>query len=639
MGYLLIKNVKYTGDKFYYESPTLTKGINIIEGPNGTGKTTFMNLIYYGLGGVVSEFNQKTKSKKHKEITSDTNNKVELIIEINNTIYGLTRLIGVGRNDIFVSNSTGEEDYLYSLYRTVDEKTFSDWLLEKLDIDVVELYQGTSHYKLNNKDLFRLIYHNQALDPGRIYKNPDAENFITDSELMRKTIFQLLVGKTFSEYYKVLAELRTTEKERSIAKSVLDEYNLIISNLTLGREELNETFLKESLTEKINQLDKLYQSRKSLKANRPLSSDNTFSVIKELKIKIADLGAKTDNKEQEKRQFVSELIRFQNLKDNIVLEVTQIKKIIHTHESLSLFSMDTCPYCLNNIDREENTCICGKEIDESEYQRFFYTSAEYFDILKSKQKSVKTINLAIQSLQNSIHLLTEELSSFSIQYSNTKNQIRTKLLEIEAGIDIKRLDEVDDKILEVKSEMIAIERLIEQQQQRSKYQSRFDKLDEKYQRLKLRVNELQARASSDMLDKVTDFSSIYNELMTKTLKNCVSAKIDSLNYMPLINNGEYREASSSVSIRLMYYLTILSLSLQDDEVKFPCLLLIDTPRTGGIDEVELDKALRKLTEELEPFSESKYQVILTTGLQTYPDVLEHAVFHTLSDNGRLLIKK
>lgn len=637
MGYLLIKNIKYTGDKFYYESPTLTKGINIIEGSNGTGKTTFVNLIYYGLGGVVSEFNQKSKSKKHKEVISDMNNKVELVIEIDDVTYGLTRLIG--GNDIFVSSSVGGEDYLYPLYRKNNEKTFSDWLLEKLDIDVVELYQGTSHYKLNNKDLFRLIYHNQALDPGRIYKSPDAENFITDSELMRKTIFQLLVGKTFSEYYKVLSELRTTEKERGVAKSVLDEYNLVISNLTIGREELNETFLKESLAEKINQLDKLYQARKSLKGNRPLSSDNTFSQIKELKIKIADLGEKIDEKENDKRQLVSELVRFQNLKDNIVLEVTQIKKIIHTHESLSLFSMDTCPYCLNHIDREENTCICGKEIDESEYQRFFYTSSEYFDILKSKQKSVKTINIAIESVQSNIHSLTEELSDISVQYSEIKKEIRTKLLEIEAGVDIKRLDEVDDKILEVKNEMIAIERLIEQQQQRSKYQSRFDTLDEKYQRLKLKVNELQARASSDMLDKVTDFNGIYGELMTKTLKNCVSAKIDRSNYMPIINNGEYREASSSVSIRLMYYLSLLSLSLQDDEVKFPRLLLIDTPRTGGIDEVELDKALRKLSEELEPFAGKSYQVILTTGLQTYPDVLESRVFHTLSDNSRLLIQK
>ena len=84
MGRLAIRRVVYSGDKYSFESPYLNDGIVIMEGVNGHGKSTFMNLIYYGLGGRVQAFNKNddNDSKKHNEIFYDTNNYVELIIEI-----------------------------------------------------------------------------------------------------------------------------------------------------------------------------------------------------------------------------------------------------------------------------------------------------------------------------------------------------------------------------------------------------------------------------------------------------------------------------------------------------------------------------------------------------------------------------
>ena len=49
MGRLAIRRVVYSGDKYSFESPYLNDGIVIMEGVNGHGKSTFMNLFYYGL--------------------------------------------------------------------------------------------------------------------------------------------------------------------------------------------------------------------------------------------------------------------------------------------------------------------------------------------------------------------------------------------------------------------------------------------------------------------------------------------------------------------------------------------------------------------------------------------------------------
>ncbi len=56
MGNLVIKKVKYDGEKYYFSSPEFTSGINIIEGDNGSGKSTLCYFIEYCLGGDIKFF-------------------------------------------------------------------------------------------------------------------------------------------------------------------------------------------------------------------------------------------------------------------------------------------------------------------------------------------------------------------------------------------------------------------------------------------------------------------------------------------------------------------------------------------------------------------------------------------------------
>ena len=51
MGRLAVRRVSYIGDDYYFESPHLNDGIVILEGENGHGKSTFMDMIYFALGG------------------------------------------------------------------------------------------------------------------------------------------------------------------------------------------------------------------------------------------------------------------------------------------------------------------------------------------------------------------------------------------------------------------------------------------------------------------------------------------------------------------------------------------------------------------------------------------------------------
>ena len=88
MGGLIIEKVKYSGDNYYYESPILKEGINLILGDNGSGKSTFTYFIEYCLGNSIKYF-EKENDKEYTEIVNDTNNFVELDVYINKVKYTL----------------------------------------------------------------------------------------------------------------------------------------------------------------------------------------------------------------------------------------------------------------------------------------------------------------------------------------------------------------------------------------------------------------------------------------------------------------------------------------------------------------------------------------------------------------------
>lgn len=315
MGSLRIQKVVYEGTNYHFESPLFDENLILIEGDNGTGKSTFCNLIYYGLGGRVSEYSRKEKKEQHKQITEDKNNRVELYIKINNESYKLTRHID--DNDITVSSTLEACDIstkskilihnndaptsILQVFRSPEvEYIFSDWILSKLEITVVELYQGYRNFKINFTDLMRLIYHDQQPDPKGVYKKIDTQsNFMNDSELLRKAIFELLVGKTFSEYYESLSKSKALEKDKNIAAGLLKEYSRIIEELSGNSEPLNISLLQTSLQEKENQLERLHNARNKFKNNREARDTTVDHALIDIKNQITEKQLKLSKSNQD----------------------------------------------------------------------------------------------------------------------------------------------------------------------------------------------------------------------------------------------------------------------------------------------------------------------------------------------------
>lgn len=630
MGNLFIRKVSYSGDKYYYQSPDFDNGINIIVGENGNGKSTFISFIYYCLGGVVKQFEKEGK-EINKLISSDTNNYVELIVQINQDTFIIRRTIGT--NFITIADKKGKVES-YSINRRENPVIFSDWLLSKLGITLIDIFQGDKKFKLNVQDIFRLIYHDQNPDPKKIYKSTDSDSFVSDSEYVRKLIFRILLGKSFEKYYSELGEYINAEIEKNIASSILKEFKQISSQLYKNDDEItNIDHLKENIFESQEQLSKLEKSRALLKIQRPNRSDSAWTNVERVKREILTNELQRQNIQEEINNASQELFKYEKYKEGVIKEVTQLNKIIHTHNTLEVFAATSCPFCLNNLERENGKCYCGNSVDEETFEKFFFNTEEYWDLLKSRKKSVETVDLVIKSVKDQLDDLVAKLQKLDLVNDELRNELKRNLSDIDQeSIDIDRVNELDDKTLIIKSELQNLLKKLEFEEQLDVYQKKFDSKEAEYKRLKRDVQILELSANKEMETVVNDFNAIFDPLMVKTLKDCRTAKIDPENYEPIIDGGVYREASAKVSVRFNYYLTLLLLSLKYKNLKFPKFLLIDTPNTAGID----PEQLKKLYSQLSNIEGDNFQIILTTGYDTYPDELASKVREELTDDDKLL---
>ncbi|MEF3310074.1 hypothetical protein PV433_14335 [Paenibacillus sp. GYB004] len=633
MGFLKIDQVVYSGKNYIFESPEFDTGINIIEGKNGTGKTTFSDLICYGLGIYVKQFDRKEK-KKHIEICNDEDNYVLLRVEISNKKYCFKRFFGDNR--IIVEDAKGNVS-VFSIFRSESSpEIFSDWLLSKLNIEVVEIQQGYKKFKINIADLFRLIHYDQNTSPQHIYKeHRTPHNFIADSLQIRKVIFEMLTGYQFNDYYSKLGKLQSLEREKDAAKATLDNYSDVISEMGYRTTELNPDLVIDELTKLTEQLKKVTLYRESIKKS-PSNVTHLQRQIQELQNKLFNLENQISRYKNTYHSLSNEIKNLASLKEDMILEVTSIQKILSTQKHLNIFAHNTCPCCLRAIEREENHCVCGKPLDDLEYERFFYTPKEYLDILRSKQRSVLTVEQAIQSCEEDLKSVLNEMNALEIQ----RNAIIEQIREYEHTSDFYsndfELTQCNDKILELKDQ-------IQEYEQKQKISEKYSELDKEfnskknlYEGLKRQVSSLEDDLSEVITATVSEFNAIYNLLMTDVADDVTEAEIDIDDYMPVINNGVYTQASSEVQKRLMYFFTLFKMSLKIKNMPFPKFLLIDTPENLGIDKENLDKCLEKI---MDIETRCKHQILLTTGVGKYPKGFEKFIKLKLSDNDKLLKKR
>lgn len=608
MGNLMIKKIKYEGDKYYFDSPEFTEGINIIEGDNGSGKSTLSYFIEYGLGGDIKYFSKNNKNEKYKQIVNDTNNYIELIININDEEFTLQRYIN--KNDIFIKFIDGTIKKYCVLRNHCTEPIFSDWLLSKLNIKIFELSLGASNWYFNFNDIFRLLNYDQDTDPKKIYKAPNSENFVTDSLIIRKSIFETLMGTSSDDYFLKMNDLNKVKLEKQEVKYLLDEFKKNYPNLksTLESVRIEEETL-------IEQMEKLVNSRNEYQKENTKVNDK-FKNIEESKLELIRLEIQTSQDIISKKNLQIEKDKIDKLLLIQRNEIDSINKSIFTHEKLNLFDFEICPFCASSVEKKDKKCLCGNDISENNYEKFLYDSSEYKEILKYKEKSLDSILLSISSISADIEDLNTKISNDELKIKELNEFLKSAIESIEYSGNSKIIESIDNKISETKEKIIKSKELVNIYKLKERKENDFIKKDSTFQSIKKSFEIMEKDYLKDNKIIIDNFNVIYNELMKISSCNASFASIDE-DYNPILDGGDYREKSAIVPKRMMYYFTLMAMALKYDNIKHPKFLLMDTPEEAGIDNIAeniklFDNAL-ELSKNFPEDNVKDYQFILTTG--------------------------
>lgn len=639
MGKLVINSLNYSADTYFYRNNKFTKGINLIVGDNGNGKSTFTYLIVYCLG-INVEFVNNTSKEPIKVILNDTNKHIELKISINNKNYTLRRQIG--ENVVSVYDEAAKEYITYSVYRNgyiyqKEAMTISDWLMEKLGIEFIEVAQNNTTHRLNIDDLFRYIYHDQLTENKKIISEfgLQSNDYFKNSNIMKRSIFEVLMSGYNEDYYKKYAELKSLTKDLQIEKQKLKSIEIIKDEILKQLRKHNIDNINSELIATQKELKRLNNIREDIKQEHHFGEE-VASRIEELQKNIVIETHKLKNYEYRLSSVSEGLSKSIRVKDDLNNEIEHIDKVLFTAQYIDLINNEECPFCLEKVDLEDDKCICGSN-NHLDFSRFIYSDKEYIKLLKSKVKSLETINEVIEGYKKDYKHLNEIIINTKTEINTLVNEIKLITGDMKVNSNTLAIEEITNKIIPLKETVSELQVLKEKANEINSSKSIISGLEERVRKTRERLNTLEEEKDNLFQKNIEKFEEIYSEYLRDFFdanENEYIVKLDR-NYYPII--GEYKEQSFNVPRRLFFYLSMLKLSLDPDyQIAFPKFLIIDTLKAEGIEIPHL----KKLFTYIEEFKDKDCQIIITSGYDEYDENLQKDyLIEYLSSEDKLLKKR
>jgi len=635
MGKLIVNWLFYKGDKYFYSNDKFKPGINYLVGDNENGKSTFTYLIVYALGLNVTFFDADS-DEPIGEIVGDSNNAVEIGVTINSIEYVIRRKIGQSIVTIYAPDS--DSHTTYSLVRNgyvfkKEDKTFSDWMFEKLGIEKIEITQNSSTHRINFEDLMRFIYYDQITDNRQVISEFGirSSDFFRNSSIMKRSIFELLMSGYNEKYYKLYFLLKDLTKKLQDEKEKLNSLEIIQKNIQKQTGLINSEGLQAKHSALKNEIHRLENAREEVKKDGSFNEE-VLDRLTELQRRNVALSHKITNLEFELSNLEEDLIKSRRVYEDTKSDIEHIDKILFTSQFIDIISEDKCPFCYEPIDIKEGHCLCGsnKNLD---FSRFIYSDKEYLEIMKNKIKTMETIAETVEYNQIEFYHLELQLNKTRDDLAQNMNSIRQITKDLQFNSNAGTIDEITNNINELKKQEMELDLLLEKNTDIKKIMAEIAGLEKKIAFNRNELSILEEQKEKSLQKNIDTFEEIYTEYINDYYADenkHIEVKLDR-NYLPIF--GEYKHQSFNVAKRLFYHLTMLKMSLDTtNEISYPRLLIIDTMKDEGI---ELHK-LKKLFTYFDDFKDKNCQLIITCGIDEYSKELEPFVIDHLSDEEKLL---
>lgn len=592
------------------------KGINFIIGGNGMGKTTFVNIIKYGIIGHYKEGYDLTRTYKGNKIEKRTPyplnyfskrtensinpNKpafIECKFKVNDTIFEIKRgLTEIKLEQLHINSklingqviSQKKYDKLfYNHSRQSDEEEKRE-LLDLLEKTISYKFEKEIEKASNIKFDDLIFFVNKILFFGEDHKtilwDDDPLNDV-QTELFNKYFNDRNLNEERQEALRQAKYFDTQARHRSEDIRVIKK---VIENVSPNQKDesnLNSqiSYLREKKSEYTDQIELLQEERKSLE--------------KEVKIKTNEMnGLSLDisKYEQEAKEQENE-----NLKRKWV---TLHKNYDSFYKSIS--NNEICPLCSQDLEESfvkkaisnNSSCIlCTQAITINEETN---TSAQ------NAKKTAEKIHKKIHALQDTILTSERKLEKLDSKFRNVSQKLRSLNHEIRL-IEYKQVDDDNsseqiDNLQSIFAEIEKLEIAKENFQRKSKKQ-------------KTVALEISKKIETVITKNVKQFSEIFSSFAESFLG--LTAKLtyeeynNQMRFLPIID-GKVREMEEELSESQRFFVDhSFRMSILTFFYNKPSFYIVETP-DSSLDISYEENAANVFIK----FLEKPYSIILTTNL-------------------------
>lgn len=579
------------------------KGVNIVKGHNSSGKTTVLDFLAYTLGAenipwkpeaLLCDISMAQISLNGRAITvrRDVNEKIL------NPMY-----IFWGDMEGALKASFSEWE-LFPFKRSASRISFTQALLLALDLTEA---QGDGASNLTMHQFLRVLYADQPSLHSPIFR---VDSF--DSSLTRTTVGNYLCGIYDDALYSAQLEKRELDK---FINSLASELKSIFSVLARSGQDVSLDFFQNQIDSMERDRVKVIEELNSIKASRVVKKVNSSQT--------ADINLRK-TLDKAKTALINDQDRLTNIElqladsNQFIREIqTRLRSIEESSITRRFFgsiNFTFCPCCLAEVNKDENKgsqcSLCKSPLE---------TAAADGQVLRMKNE------LRIQ-LQES-ELINRDLQTQAAKINSNLPSLKQELKRLEGMY--KESAEVWSSDLEAAVENLSRKIGAYDQEIKSLYES---------QKLALVIQELQARKEAmqvrmlelDSIIEKLEFSQlerqkivtltiteILQKLLRKDLdrqkefKEATSVTFSFSDNEITVNGASKFSESSTVLLRHLFHIAMLSASVKLPMMRLPRLMILDGIEDGGMELPRAHLLQEIIVEECNTF-EVDYQLIFAT---------------------------
>lgn len=579
-------------------------GINIIRGDNSIGKSTIMDLLFFGLGGDLREerWNKEAAACDH----------VITQIEINGYTLTISRPIEPANKPPmqffpgdYESSVKNHTDWVqYGVIRTANKHSFSQ--------QIFELFGWPHHQTDDNSNLtihqiLRLIYVDQDTPVNKILK----AELAFDKPSMRQAIGDFLLGVDDLGTYGLRQQLSKAEAEFS---KIYGQLEAIYKYISPTEGVLRAEHLDKEITEANTELSELLTERQQT-ALQP--DTNSSPEIKEVATKVAEqistLAKEIDIRTSKRVELVNEVVESELFIKAIDFRLKSLQESQATYDFFGEVRFKFCPCCLSPISPQSNgAChLCKTEVDDEKRKSSYLAALNDLNFQKRESESVLAeLRTRLKEADRYIQVESHQLNTLKSKHKAALTLSSDKVLKLYTLSS--RIGTLEERIANLKSKIklvSSVEQLISTRDElNNKISYLKDEIKKNTYLTEARKSKLESNLSERTITLLRQDGGFESDFIEPE-----KFEYDFGKDLMLVDGRSKFSASSETIMKNSFHLAILQESIWDEQMRYPRLLLMDNIEDKGMGPKRSQNFQRLLVRSLEGV-EQKYQIIMTTSM-------------------------